>query len=135
VDGAKRMEADMSDEQQTRRRMPALPPVEADAGLPREEEAPVEAVRAIAALLGRAALPRRRAAAPPERAASSTPAEADPVSLVGDREVPIEGVVGVLDDRAASEVRDARKRLKRSQRRVEEALERLADATPEGLSS
>ena len=121
----------MSDEQQNRRRKVVLPPVDAALRTPRatasEEEAPVEAVRAIAALLGRAAAPGRRAAAAPEVAAPT-------VSVIGDREVQIQGVIGALNDREYAEVRDARKQLKRAQRRVEEVLERLAAATPDGLS-
>jgi hypothetical protein len=121
----------MSDEQQNTRRKVVLPPVDAALRTPRatasEEEAPVEAVRAIAALLGRAAAPGRRAAAAPEVAETT-------VSVIGDREVQIQGVIGALNDREYAEVRDARKRLKRAQRHVEEVLERLAAATPDGLS-
>ena len=121
----------MSDEQQSTRRKVVLPPVDAALRTPRantsEEEAPVEAVRAIAALLGRAAAPGRRAAAAPEVAETT-------VSVIGDREVQIQGVIGALNDREYAEVRDARKRLKRAQRHVEEVLERLAAATPDGLS-
>jgi hypothetical protein len=121
----------MSDEQQNTRRKVVLPPVDAALRTPRatasEEEAPVEAVRAIAALLGRAAAPGRRAAAPPEIAETA-------VGVIGDREVQIQGVIGALNDEQEAEFRDARKRLKRAQRRVEEVLERLAAATPDGLS-
>ena len=121
----------MSDEQQNTRRKVVLPPVDAALRTPRatasEEEAPVEAVRAIAALLGRAAAPGRRAAAAPEVAETA-------VGVIGDREVQIQGVIGALNDREYAEVRDARKRLKRAQRHVEEVLERLAAATPDGLS-
>jgi hypothetical protein len=121
----------MSDEQQSKRRKVVLPPVDAALRTPRntasEEEAPVEAVRAIAALLGRAAAPRRRAAAAPEVAETA-------LSSIGDREVQIQGVIGTLDDEQEAEFRDARKRLKRAQRHVEEVLERLAAATPDGLS-
>ena len=121
----------MSDEQQNRRRKVVLPPVDAALRTPRatasEEEAPVEAVRAIAALLGRAAAPGRRATAAPEVAETTA-------RVIGDREVQIQGVIGALNDREYAEVRDARKRLKRAQRHVEEVLERLAAATPDGLS-
>jgi len=121
----------MSDEQQGKRRKVVLPPVDAVLGTPRntarEEEAPVEAVRAIAALLGRAATPRRRATAAPEVAETA-------VGVIGDREVQIQGVIGALNDEQEAEFRDARKRLKRAQRHVEEVLERLAAATPDGLS-
>ena len=121
----------MSDEQQGTRRKVALPPVDAALRTPRatatEEEAPVEAVRAIAALLGRAATSGRRAAAAP--AVTETT-----VGVIGDREVQIQGVIGALNDREYAEVRGARKRLKRAQRQVEEVLERLAAATPDGLS-
>ena len=121
----------MSDELQNTRRKVALPPVDAALRTPRvtatEEEAPVEAVRAIAALLGRAATPGRRAAAAP--AVTETT-----VGVIGDREVQIQGVIGALNDEQEAEFRDARKRLKRAQRHVEEVLERLAAATPDGLS-
>jgi hypothetical protein len=121
----------MSDEQQNTRRKVVLPPVDAALRTPRatatEEEAPVEAVRAIAALLGRAAAPGRRAAAAPEVAATA-------VGVIGDREVQIQGIIGALNDEQDAAFRDARKRLKRAQRHVEEVLERLAAATPDGLS-
>jgi len=121
----------MSDEQQGKRRKVVLPPVDAALRTPRatasEEEAPVEAVRAIAALLGRAAAPGRRAASAPEVAETA-------VGVIGDREVQIQGVIGALNDEQEAEFRDARKRLKRAQRHVEEVLERLAAATPDGLS-
>lgn len=121
----------MSDEQQNTRRKVVLPPVDAALRTPRatasEEEAPVEAVRAIAALLGRAAAPGRRAPAAPEIAETA-------VGVIGDREVQIQGVIGALNDEQDAEFRDARKRLKRAQRHVEEVLERLAAATPDGLS-
>ena len=121
----------MSDEQQSKRRKVVLPPVDAALRTPRAtasgEEAPIEAVRAIAALLGRSAAPGRRAAAAPEVAETA-------VGVIGDREVQIQGVIGALNDREYAEVRDARKRLKRAQRHVEEVLERLAAATPDGLS-
>ena len=121
----------MSDEQQSTRRKVVLPPVDAALRTPRatapEEEAPIEAVRAIAALLGRAAAPGRRAAAASEVAETT-------VGVIGDREVQIQGVIGALNDEQEAEFRDARKRLKRAQRHVEEILERLAAATPDGLS-
>jgi hypothetical protein len=85
----------MSDEQQNTRRKVVLPPVDAALRTPRAtasgEEAPIEAVRAIAALLGRAATPGRRAAAAPEVAEPT-------VNVIGDREVQIQGVVGALTD-------------------------------------
>ena len=121
----------MSDEQQNTRRKVVLPPVDAALRTPRAtasgEEAPIEAVRAIAALLGRAAAPGRRAASAPEVAETA-------VGVIGDREVQIQGVIGALNDEQEAEFGDARKRLKRTQRHVEEVLERLAAATPDGLS-
>ena len=121
----------MSDEQQNTRRKVVLPPVDAALRTPRAtasgEEAPVEAVRAIAALLGRAAAPGRRAAAAPEVAETTA-------SVIGDREVQIQGIIGALNGEQEAEFRDARKRLKRAQRHVEEVLERHAAATPDGLS-
>ena len=56
------------------------------------------------------------------------------ISAVGDREVQIQGTIGALDDEQDRAVRNARKRLKRSGRRVEEVLERLSTAPPDGLS-
>ena len=121
----------MSDEQQNTRRRVVHPPVDAALRTPRTtasgEEAPIEAVRAITALLGRTAAPGRRAAATLEVAEPT-------VSVIGDREVQIQGVIGALNDEQDAEFRDARKRLKRAQRHVEEVLERLAAATPDGLS-
>ena len=121
----------MSDEQQGKRRKVVLPPVDTVLGTPRntsrQEEAPVEAVRAIAALLGRAAAPGRRAAAAPKVAETTA-------GVIGDRVVQIQGVIGALNDELVAVFRDARKRLKRAQRHVEEILERLAAATPDGLS-
>ena len=133
----------MSDEQQNTRRKVVLPPIDAAPGRPRdtsrEEEAPVEAVRAIAALLGRAAVPGRRTAAAPAVASAPTRSTNHEITdselhAAGDREVQIQGVIGALTDEQDIEVRDARKRLKRAQRHVEEVLERLAAATPDGLS-
>ena len=70
----------MSDEQQNTRRKVVLPPVDAALRTPRAtasgEEAPIEAVRAIAALLGRTAAPGRRAAAAPEICLLKIPNEA-----------------------------------------------------------
>ena len=121
----------MSDDPQSKRRKVELPPIDAALRAPRatasEEEAPVEAVRAIAALLGRAAAPGRRTASAPEVAETAA-------GVIGDREVQIQGVIGALNDEQDAEFRDARKRLKRAERRVEEVLERLAAATPDGLS-
>ena len=133
----------MNDEQQTGRRKVVLPPIDAVPGTPRDavrdEEAPVEAVRAIAALLGRAAAPGRRTTATPRVAVAPTRNTNHEITdselhAAGDREVLIQGVIGALTDEQDIEVRDARKRLKRAQRRVEEVLERLAAATPDELS-
>jgi len=134
----------MSDQEQLKRRKVVLPPIDAALRAPREaqretsreEDAPVEAVRAIAALLGRAAAPGRRAAAAPRLAAATVGeiATESSVNLAGDREVQIQGIIGALNDEQEDEFRDARKRLKRAERRVEEVLERLAAATPDGLS-
>ena len=121
----------MSDDPQSKRRKVELPPIDAALRAPRatasEEEAPVEAVRAIAALLGRAAAPGRRTASAPEVAETAA-------GVIGDREVQIQGVIGALNDEQDAVFRDARKRLKRAERHVEEVLERLAAATPDGLS-
>lgn len=101
------------------------------------EEAPVEAVRAIAALLGRAALPgpksRRASATQP-----TTPSDAlqnDAAPPRGDREVLIAGSVATLSDEAYDAVRDAQKRTRRARKRVREVLERLSSEAPDALST
>ncbi len=119
------------------------------AGILNEEEAaPPEAVRAIAALLGRAAAPQpiekasreakreKRARAPrvaepvPSAEAESSAHEAvAPLALAtmeGDREIPIDGLDSRVHERAAAEIRRSEKRLQRAQRAVHEALERLS---------
>ncbi len=116
------------------------------------EVAPPEAVRAVAALLGRVAAPRRiDGSAPvapinvpepqpptpvvqapePQRA---TTALADIAELAadfavlegGDREIPIDGLGAEVRDVAARETRRAAKRLRRARREVREVLERLS---------
>ena len=108
----------MIDEQRRRRRTGEAPPADATLPPPRtvaaDEEAPVEAVRAIAALLGRAAAPRRRTApttAPATASAeavSAEPIDDEAISAVGDREVQIQGTIGALDDEAATRIRRER---------------------------
>ena len=99
------------------------------------EAAPVEAVRAIAALLGRAALPGS-ASGPASRAAADVESDgAEDAALRGDREVLITGSVATLSDDAYEAVRDARKRQRRAVKRVEEVLERLSSDAPDALST
>ena len=120
----------------TRRRVPPPPALSTPNAVP-GEEAPVEAVRAIAALLGRAALPgpksRRSPATQP-----TTPSDAeqnDAAPPRGDREVLIAGSVATLSDDADDAVRDAQKRTRRAWKRVREVLERLSSEAPDALST
>ncbi len=131
----------MSDEQQAKRRGTVLPPALGTPSAVGGEEAPVEAVRAIAALLGRAALPTgTRVPADgvvlnATRAQSNDMQPSEEEQLRGDREVSIAGAIAALSDEADSALRDARKRQRRAQRRVEEVLERISAEVPDALSS
>ena len=117
-----------------------------------EEAAPPEAVRAIAALLGRAAAPQPIEKATGEatrervsrvvKPASSAEAELSaheavaPVALAtieGDREIPIDGLDSRVHERAAAEIRRSEKRLQRAHRAVHEALERLSTTPADEL--
>ena len=112
-----------------------LPPALSTPSAAQGESAPVEAVRAIAALLGRAALPGS-ASRPTSRFAARTDGDGDEAaSPRGDREVPITGSVATLSDDAYEAVRNARKRQRRAVKRVEEVLERLSSDAPDGLST
>ena len=117
-----------------------------------ESGAPPEALRAIAALLGRAATPKpKRSATPPRpRRGSSRPGSSRQLGTaaqvapsnevaggstsIGDREVPIQGSAVSADETVSDEIRRARKRMKRARRAVRDALERLIAASPEELS-
>jgi len=129
----------MSDASRAKRTRVPLPPALNTPEAVQDEAAPVEAVRAIAALLGRAALPRS-ASGPTSRpeARMKTDVERkgeEDATLRGDREVPITGSVATLSDDAYEAVRDARKRQRRAVRRVEEVLEHLSSDAPDELST
>ena len=125
----------MSDASRAKRRSVPLPPALSTPSAAQGEAAPVEAVRAIAALLGRAALPgsasgsRSRAAADEE-----TVGEVDATPR-GDREVLITGSVATLSDAASDAVRSAQKRQRRAVKQVQEVLERLSSDAPDALST
>ena len=127
----------MSDTPRSARRRVQPPPALSTPNAVPGEEAPVEAVRAIAALLGRAALPgpksRRAPATQP-----TTPSDAeqnDAAPPRGDREVLIAGSVATLSDEAYDAVRDTQKRTRRARKRVREVLERLSSEAPDALST
>jgi hypothetical protein len=124
----------MSDTSRATRKSSQFPPALSTPNPGHEEGAPVEAVRAVAALLGRAALPRTEPSV-----SRSGAREASEGSLGesprGDREVPITGSVATLSDDARDAVRDAQKRQRRAAKRVKVVLERLATDAPDGLST
>ena len=125
----------MSDAPRAKRRSVPLPPALSTPSAAQGEAAPVEAVRAIAALLGRAALPGSASgptSRPPARVETADDREATPR---GDREVLITGSVATLSGDAYEAFRDARKRQRRAIKRVEEVLERLSSDAPDGLST
>jgi hypothetical protein len=127
----------MSDKSRATRRSVPLPPALSTPSAVQGEDAPVEAVRAIAALLGRAALPgpKSRPSPTPRPAASPDVASNDEATLRGDREVFITGSVATLSDDADDAVRDAQKRQRRASRYVQEVLERLSSEAPDALST
>lgn len=97
-----------------------------------ETPAPPEAVRAIAALLGRAAAPlrpERRAATPPP-APTSAPEVQAPIESLRDHEILVEGEHSDLLRLAAHEIDQVKRRAKRARRAVREALARIS--TPGG---
>jgi hypothetical protein len=97
-----------------------------------ETPAPPEAVRAIAALLGRAAAPlrpERRAATPPP-APKSEPEVQVPIESLRDHEILVEGEHSDLIRLAAHEMDQVKRRAKRARRAVREALARIS--TPGG---
>ena len=129
----------MSDASRAKRRSVPLPPALSTPSAAQGEAAPVEAVRAIAALLGRAAIPGS-ASGPASRVAArmETHVESEgskDAAPRGDREVLITGSIATLSNDAYAAVRDARKRQRRAVKRVEEVLERLSSDAPDGLST
>jgi hypothetical protein len=97
-----------------------------------ETPAPPEAVRAIAALLGRAAAPlrpERRVATPPP-APKAAPEVQAPIESLRDHEILVEGEHSDLIRLAAHEIDRVKRRAKRARRAVREALARIS--TPGG---
>jgi len=97
-----------------------------------ETPAPPEAVRAIAALLGRAAAPlrpERRTAAPPP-APAPEPEVQTPIESLRDHEISVEGEHSDLIRLAAHEIDRVNRRAKRARRAVREGLARIS--TPAG---
>ncbi len=93
-----------------------------------ETPAPPEAVRAIAALLGRAAAPlrpERRAATPPPTPTSAPEVQA-PIDGLRDHEILVEGEHSDLIRLAAQEIDRVKRRAKRARRAVREALARIS---------
>ena len=97
-----------------------------------ETPAPPEAVRAIAALLGRAAAPLRpeRRATPPAPVPTTAPEVQAPIESLRDHEVLVEGEHSDLLRLAAHEIDRVKRRAKRSRQAVREALARIS--TPGG---
>lgn len=97
-----------------------------------ETPAPPEAVRAIAALLGRAAAPlrpERRAVTPPP-APKLAPEVQAPIESLRDHEILVEGEHSDLIRLAAHEIDRVKRRAKRARQAVREALARIS--TPGG---
>ena len=125
----------MSDASRAKRRSVPLPPALSTPSAAQGEAAPVEAVRAIAALLGRAALPRSASGSRSRAAADEeTVGEVDATPR-GDREVLITGSVATLSDAASDAVRSAQKRQRRAVKQVQEVLEQLSSDAPDALST
>ena len=97
-----------------------------------ETPAPPEAVRAIAALLGRAAAPLRpeRRAAPPAPVPTTEPEVQAPIASLRDHEILVEGEHRDLIRLAEDEADRFKRRAKRARRAVREALARIS--TPGG---
>jgi glycosidase len=97
-----------------------------------ETPAPPEAVRAIAALLGRAAAPLRpeRRATPPAPVPTTAPEVQAPIESLRDHEVLVEGEHSDLLRLAAHEIDRVKRRAKRARQAVREALTRIS--TPGG---
>jgi len=112
-----------------------LPPALSTPSAAQGEAAPVEAVRAIAALLGRAALPGSASGPTSHPAARVETADDGEATPRGDREVLITGSVATLSDAASDAVRSAQKRQRRAMKQVQEVLERLSSDAPDALST
>ena len=125
----------MSDASRAKRRSVPLPPALSTPSAAQGEAAPVEAVRAIAALLGRAALPGSASGPTSRPAARVDTADDGEATPRGDREVMITGSVATLSDAASDAVRSAQKRQRRAVKQVQEVLERLSSDAPDGLST
>jgi hypothetical protein len=125
----------MSDASRAKRRSVPLPPALSTPSAAQGEAAPVEAVRAIAALLGRAALPGSVSGPASRPAARVETADDGEVTPRGDREVLITGSVAALSDAASDAVRSAQKRQRRAVKQVQEVLERLSSDAPDALST
>jgi glycosidase len=97
-----------------------------------ETPAPPEAVRAIAALLGRAAAPLRpeHRATPPAPVATTVPEVQAPIESLRDHEILVEGEHSDLIRLAAHEIDRVKRRAKRARQAVREALARIS--TPGG---
>jgi hypothetical protein len=97
-----------------------------------ETPAPPEAVRAIAALLGRAATPLRPElrATPPAPVPTTAPEVQAPIESLRDHEILVEGEHSDLLRLAAHEVDRVKRRAKSARRAVREALARIS--TPGG---
>ena len=93
-----------------------------------ETPAPPEAVRAIAALLGRAAAPLRpeRRAATPPTAPTPKPEVHAPVESLRDHEILVEGEHSDLIRLAEHEIDRVMRRAKRARKAVREALSRIS---------
>jgi len=93
-----------------------------------ETPAPPEAVRAIAALLGRAAAPLRpeRRATPPAPVPTTAPEVQAPIESLRDHEVLVEGEHSDLLRLAAHEIDRVKRRAKRARQAVREALARIS---------
>ena len=125
----------MSDAPRAKRRSVPLPPALSTPSAAQGEAAPVEAVRAIAALLGRAALPGSTSGPTSRSAARIETADDGEATPRGDREVLITGSVATLSDAASDAVRSAQKRQRRAVKQVHEVLERLSSDAPDALST
>jgi len=123
----------MSDASRAKRRSVPLPPALSTPSAAQGEAAPVEAVRAIAALLGRAALPGSASGPTSRPAARVETADDGEATPRGDREVMITGSVATLSDAASDAVRSAQKRQRRAEKQVQEVLERLSSDAPDAL--
>ena len=117
-------------------RKPASAEPTADPGLlTTETPAPPEAVRAIAALLGRAAAPLRpeRRATPPPSAPAPEPEAPAPIESLRDHEIFVEGEHSDLIRLSEHEIDRVKRRAKRARRAVREALARISSPGEDNL--